>query len=322
MKEMCVCAQNSSVFPRSTSAESPVSQFAARFGPVFAMEDDDSPSYKTKRPAPVHGDELSKALPTPEVDDCPTPMLAAITGLEKLRIREEMAQTPASVTLEPMPEEPSTAGAAKRRRARKSRAGRRAGGGGAGPKGLQAPFVLQPRTPQAHARTVIMLHGFTSTGKQLASGWLPALAKALGRRTLGAPRAPLQRRPRCARPRPTARPPPPSPPADTLKLVFLNAPIRTVSCYGDERPRHPAWHDYFTDHGGDEGRRRAARRVSGVVCTDSRVIASHPTPQARPRGGDRRGAGGVGARADPRRHRRRGPTLHFARPEVPSGAPP
>ena len=78
------------------------------------MEDDDSPSYKTKRPAPVHGDELSKALPTPEVDDCPTPMLAAITGLEKLRIREEMAQTPASVTLEPMPEEPSTAGAAKR----------------------------------------------------------------------------------------------------------------------------------------------------------------------------------------------------------------
>ena len=39
-----------------------------------------------------------------------------------------------------------------------------------------------------------------------------------------------------------------------LKLVFLNAPEREVSCYGDERPRLQAWHDYFTDHGGDEGR--------------------------------------------------------------------
>ena len=34
----------------------------------------------------------------------------------------------------------------------------------------------------------------------------------------------------------------------------MQSPTRQVSCYGTPRPVFPAWHDYFTDHGGEEGR--------------------------------------------------------------------
>lgn len=91
------------------------------------------------------------------------------------------------------------------------------------PSGLPRPFVVEPR-PAAHVATLIMLHGFTWSGKKLAHGWMPALAQKLGKRTLS-----------------------------TLKVVWLNAPVREVSCYGPERQRLAAWHDYYTDHGGDEG---------------------------------------------------------------------
>lgn len=167
----------------------------------------------TKRPAAV---DLTADLPTPPVDDCPTPVLVAMTGLQKIntlgplhalktpdgKARKKLVVDIAS--LPPLPFSP--------RRMRT-------------PKSLPPPFVLQPSSAEAHHATVIMLHGFTSSGKQLASGWLPALARRLGKRQLA-----------------------------TLKLVFLNAPVRVCSCYGDDKPRHPAWHDYYTDHGGDEGR--------------------------------------------------------------------
>jgi len=91
------------------------------------------------------------------------------------------------------------------------------------PASLPRPFVVEPR-PAAHVATLIMLHGFTWSGKKLAHGWMPALAQKLGKRTLS-----------------------------TLKVVWLNAPMREVSCYGPERQRLAAWHDYYTDHGGDEG---------------------------------------------------------------------
>jgi len=110
-----------------------------------------------------------------------------------------------------------------------------------GPKALPRPFVLQPRDVGNHRATIIMLHGFTSSGKQLASAMLPALTRTLGPQTLA-----------------------------TLKLVFLNAPVRTVSCYGDEAPRHPAWHDYFTDHGGDEGHPEIEEEIDEVQLAWSR----------------------------------------------------
>ena len=166
--------------------------------------------YKFKRPAPLFSEDSCQDLPTPVVDDCPTPMLAAMTGLQKLSV-SRLPTTP-----EKAPAATDPAFLSPRRTREKSRIG---------PRSLPTPFILQPRDPEHHAATVVMLHGFTSSGKQLASGWLPALSRVLGPRALA-----------------------------TLKLVFLNAPVRAVSCYGEERPRHPAWHDYYSDHGGDEGR--------------------------------------------------------------------
>ena len=92
------------------------------------------------------------------------------------------------------------------------------------PSALPPPFVTNA-APGEHAATIVMLPGFTNTGKAFGQGWLPTLRKRLGAAALG-----------------------------RLKLVWLNAPVRAVSCYGPERPRLPAWHDYFTDHGGEEGR--------------------------------------------------------------------
>ena len=92
------------------------------------------------------------------------------------------------------------------------------------PSALPPPFVTHP-VPGEHAATLVMLHGFTNTGKRYGGGWVPTLRQLLGAGKLG-----------------------------SLKIVWLNAPVRAVSCYGDERPRLPAWHDYFTDHGGEEGR--------------------------------------------------------------------
>lgn len=93
------------------------------------------------------------------------------------------------------------------------------------PSSLPAPFIVQPSPPHAHAATVIMLPGFTNTGKAFGGGWLPTLRKRLGAEKMGC-----------------------------IKFMWLNAPVRAVSCYGEEKPRLPAWHDYFTDHGGAEGR--------------------------------------------------------------------
>jgi predicted esterase len=90
------------------------------------------------------------------------------------------------------------------------------------PGSLPQPYVIRP-APNEHAATLIMLHGFTDSGKSYGSGWMPTLRQKAGDK--------LKR----------------------LKVVWLNAPVRTASCYKDH-PRVPAWHDYFTDHGGEEGR--------------------------------------------------------------------
>jgi len=90
------------------------------------------------------------------------------------------------------------------------------------PAALPAPVVISPGAP--HDATLLLLPGFTCSAESMAESWMPAIAEKLGDR------------------------------GGRLKLIFLNAPEREVSCYGAERPRMAAWHDYFTDHGGDEGR--------------------------------------------------------------------
>lgn len=168
--------------------------------------------YKLKRPAACFTADDQPDMPTPVVDDCPTPMLAAMTGLQKMSI-SRLPGTPEKAGPGDREMSISAAFLSPRRTREKTRVG---------PRALPTPFILQPRDAEHHAGTIVMLHGFTSSGKQLASGWLPALARVLGRRALA-----------------------------TLKLVFLNAPVRSVSCYGGER--HPAWHDYYSDHGGEDG---------------------------------------------------------------------
>ena len=48
-----------------------------------------------------------------------------------------------------------------------------------------------------------------------------------------------------------------------VRFVFLQAPRRKISCY-DGNPSERAWHDYLTDHGGDEGRPELEEEINGA----------------------------------------------------------
>ena len=102
-----------------------------------------------------------------------------------------------------------------------------------------APVVISPGAP--HDATLLLLPGFTCSAESMAESWMPAISETLGDR------------------------------GGRLKLVFLNAPEREVSCYGDERPRLQAWHDYFTDHGGDEGRPEVEEEIDEAHVAWSRA---------------------------------------------------
>ena len=126
-----------------------------------------------------------------------------------------------------------------------------------GPGALPQPFVTRAADDQ-HAATIVMLHGFTSSGKAFGSGWVPTLRQQLGAKALG-----------------------------RLRIVWLNAPTRTISCYGDEMPRHPAWHDYLTDHGGDEGHPEIEEEIDVAHLEWSRArIHEVIDAEARALGGD------------------------------------
>ena len=96
---------------------------------------------------------------------------------------------------------------------------------GPNPAALAPPHIVGPVKGRSHNGTLVLLHGFTCNGPDLAEELLPQLKDRLeGRQYNG------------------------------LRFVFLTAPLRQVSCYGDPRPEHTAWHDYWSDHGGSEGR--------------------------------------------------------------------
>ena len=83
--------------------------------------------------------------------------------------------------------------------------------------------VVEPTAP--HAASIILLHGFTGSGTELADEVLPALRSRLSCPSLA-----------------------------SMRFIFPNAPKRRISCYDRDQQKTTAWHDYFTDHGGDEGR--------------------------------------------------------------------
>ena len=96
---------------------------------------------------------------------------------------------------------------------------------GPNPAALVPPHIVGPVKGRSHNGTLVLLHGFTCNGPDLAEELLPQLRDRLEARQYNG-----------------------------LRFVFLTAPVRQVSCYGDPRPEHTAWHDYWSDHGGSEGR--------------------------------------------------------------------
>ena len=81
-------------------------------------------------------------------------------------------KTPARAPLDPDPTTPTKKSSGKRSNPNKT------------PRTLPPPFITHP-SPNEHAATVFMLHGFTSTGKSYGNGWLPSLKKKLGSKALG-----------------------------------------------------------------------------------------------------------------------------------------
>lgn len=96
---------------------------------------------------------------------------------------------------------------------------------GPNPEALPAFHVVEPAKGKTHTATLILLHGFTCSGSQLAHELMPGLKQRLY---------------------PSAY--------QHMRFVFLTAPRRRVSCYENPNQEENAWHDYFTDHGGAEGR--------------------------------------------------------------------
>ena len=94
---------------------------------------------------------------------------------------------------------------------------------GPNPDALPEQHIVGPKGKK-HVASVIVLHGFTCNGKMLAGELLPQLKDRLDTKHFNG-----------------------------IKWVFLTAPKRNVSCY-EGNPSENAWHDYFSDHGGEEGR--------------------------------------------------------------------
>ena len=125
--------------------------------------------------------------------------------------------------------------------AQRGSAGRGRGRGGSGRSGppttkksaappLPPPHVVEPTA--AHAFSVVCCHPFCMSPEEYAADVLPRLAKA----ALDVSR---------------------------VRFVFLQAPRRKISCY-DGNPSERAWHDYLTDHGGDEGRPELEEEINGA----------------------------------------------------------
>ena len=91
------------------------------------------------------------------------------------------------------------------------------------PATLPSAHIIEPSTIDGtHTATLVCLHGFTSSGHEYAEEIVPQLKARLALEQFSG-----------------------------LRFVFLNAPKRRITCYG--RSKSNAWHDYFTDHGGEGG---------------------------------------------------------------------
>jgi hypothetical protein len=85
------------------------------------------------------------------------------------------------------------------------------------------PVVVGPVSGRPHLFTIVWLPCFTWGAEDMSRARLPRLRAALPARAL-----------------------------DCVRIVILCPPMRPISCYKGKASF--AWHDYFSDHGGTEGR--------------------------------------------------------------------
>ncbi|KAK7242096.1 hypothetical protein SO694_00157014 [Aureococcus anophagefferens] len=91
------------------------------------------------------------------------------------------------------------------------------------PPQLPRPYVVEPAHGAEATCSLLLLHGFACSGRSCAESWLPQLEQ-MGDGT-----------------------------RQSAARVFERARAK-ISCYGPDKPTEAAWHDYFSDHGGAEGR--------------------------------------------------------------------
>ena len=108
-------------------------------------------------------------------------------------------------------------------------------------KALPRPYVLEPREGGEAVCSLLLLHGFACSARSCAASWVPFFEKMGDLR-------------------------------DRCRLVFLNAPKRQISCYGRDKPTEAAWHDYFSDHGGAEGRPEIEEDIDLHDLAESRAL--------------------------------------------------
>ena len=92
------------------------------------------------------------------------------------------------------------------------------------------PIIIGPLAGRPHVATIVWLPGFTWGARAMMHARLPRLRAAL-----------------------------PSKALDCVRLVFLSPPIRSISCYNGAS--YHSWHDYFSDHGGAEGKPYIEERI-------------------------------------------------------------
>ena len=81
------------------------------------------------------------------------------------------------------------------------------------------PLVVPPAS--THTHTLMLLHGFSSNPNTVLERWLPGLRARLsdGFSYDG---------------------------LEGMKILLPPAPVLPISCYGEQRPRYPAWHDFLS----------------------------------------------------------------------------
>lgn len=102
-------------------------------------------------------------------------------------------------------------------------------------------LVVEPRSK--HTCSIVLLHGFQSSAAKYARWWIKQ----------------CRNEPGC------------SSALEGARLIFMQSPTREISCYGKPRPVFPAWHDYFTDHGGAGGRPDVEEEIDSLQLVECRV---------------------------------------------------